>query len=80
MTRYARLKKDVQGLSVGLIVSADMCMNYVAKIFNLPPETVFSIIGIKSLDYVLTFGEQTVILKRDESTDLLEFLDEAPTE
>lgn len=66
MTRYARLKKNVQGLSAGLIVSVDRWINFTTK-----PNRVL---------YLLTFNKHSVILKQDGVNDLLEFLDEAPTE
>lgn len=65
MTRYARLKKDIQGLSAGLIVSVDRWVS------SAKPNRIL---------YLLTFGVCNVILKQAKVNDLLEFLDEVPTE
>lgn len=65
MTRYARLNKDVQGLSAGLIVSVDRWVS------SAKPNRIL---------YLLTFGVCNVILKQAKVNDLLEFLDEVPTE
>lgn len=66
MTRYARLKKDYKELPAGLIVSVDRWISFTAK-----PNRIL---------YLLTFGMCNVILKQAKVNDLLEFLDEAPTE
>lgn len=84
MTRYARLKKDFKCFPAELTVSVDVWIDYTIKLFKLSSDNdrarMISLLRTEAFDYVLTFGEQTVILKCDESTDLLEFLDEAPTE